>query len=47
MTVILFAAMGALIAAAMKPEAPAVPAPVYVRPTEQDFERLLRKKGLL
>lgn len=43
--ILLFAAIGALLAQALptgvEPDA------VYVRPTEADFEHLLKKKGLL
>jgi len=45
MTIVLFALLGAVLGKALpngvEPEA------VYVKPTEEDFQRLLRKKGLL
>ena len=41
MTIILFALIGALAGLALQPEH------ATARPTEADFERTLRKKGLL
>jgi len=41
MTIILFAVIGALVGLVLQPEHAAA------RPTEEDFERMLKKRGLL